>query len=181
MHRVREGFSRVFGKSAEELGMNLVYDVAHNIAKIEQYDAGHGTEELLVHRKGATRAFGPGNPELPAKYRDIGQPVLVGGSMQTGSYILAGTAKAQNLTFGSTIHGAGRIMSRSAAKRKVRGHQIKDDMARQGITVRAASMKGLAEEAGFAYKDVDQVVGAVHNLGISRKVAHLTPLANIKG
>jgi tRNA-splicing ligase RtcB len=181
MHRVRQGFSKIFGKPAEELGMHLVYDVAHNIAKIENYDTGQGTEELLVHRKGATRAFGPGNPDLPSKYRDIGQPVLVGGSMQTGSYLLIGTAQAQSTTFGSTLHGAGRVMSRAAALRKTRGQHIRDEMARQGITVRAASMKGLAEEAGFAYKDVDQVVGTVHNLGISRKVAHMTPLANIKG
>ena len=181
MHRVREGFSKIFGKSAEDLGMHLVYDVAHNIAKIEHYDTGQGTEELLVHRKGATRAFGPGNPDLPAKYRSIGQPVLVGGSMQTGSYLLIGTEQARSTTFGSTLHGAGRVMSRAAATRKARGQQVRDEMARQGITVRAASMKGLAEEAGFAYKDVNHVVSVVHNLGISKKVAHMIPLANIKG
>ncbi|MCD6163509.1 MAG: RtcB family protein [candidate division Zixibacteria bacterium] len=181
MHRVREGFAKILGKSAEELGMNLIYDVAHNIAKIEKYDTGQGLEELIVHRKGATRAFGPGNKDLPEKYRPLGQPVLVGGSMQSGSYLLVGTKQAENITFGSTIHGAGRLMSRAAAKRKIRGHELKDQMTKQGITVRAASMKGLAEEAGFAYKDVDMVVDAVHNLGISKKVAHFLPLANIKG
>jgi tRNA-splicing ligase RtcB len=181
MHRLREGFSKIFNKSAEELGMHLVYDVAHNIAKIENYDTGQGVEEVIVHRKGATRAFGPGNPGVPEKYRQVGQPVLVGGSMQTGSYLLVGTKDAERLTFGSTLHGAGRVMSRAAAKRKVRGQQIRDEMFRQGITVRSASMKGLAEEAGFAYKDVDSVVKAVHKAGISKKVAHFTPLANIKG
>jgi tRNA-splicing ligase RtcB len=181
MHRVREGFAKIFGKSAEELGMHLVYDVAHNIAKLESYDTGQGVEELLVHRKGATRAFGPGNKNIPEKYRSVGQPVLVGGSMQTGSYLLVGTADAERLTFGSTLHGAGRTMSRAAAKRHVRGNQVKDEMAGQGIAVRTASMAGLAEEAGFAYKDVDSVVSAVHNAGISKKVARFVPLANIKG
>jgi tRNA-splicing ligase RtcB len=180
-HRIREAFSKVFGKPAEQLGMHLVYDVAHNIAKIETYDTGNGPEKLLVHRKGATRAFGPGNSELPEQYRQTGQPVLVGGSMQTGSYLLVGTAKAENITFGSTLHGAGRVMSRAAATRKIRGHELREQMDRQGIIVRAASMKGLAEEAGFAYKDVDHVVESVHNLGISKKVAHFLPLANVKG
>jgi tRNA-splicing ligase RtcB len=181
MHRLRDGFSKIFKRSAEELGMHLVYDVAHNIAKIENYDTGQGPEEVIVHRKGATRAFGPGNPGIPERYRQVGQPVLVGGSMQTGSYLLVGTKEAERLTFGSTLHGAGRVMSRAAAKRKVRGQQVREEMARQGITVRTASMKGLAEEAGFAYKDVETVVSAVHKAGISKKVAHFTPLANIKG
>ncbi len=182
MHQVRKAFGKVFNKNPEHMGMNLVYDVAHNIAKIEKHDIGDGKiEELLVHRKGATRAFGPGSPDLPDLYRDIGQPVLVGGSMQTGSYVLIGTRDAMSDTFGSTLHGAGRVMSRSAAKRKVRGSEIKDQMVKAGIIIRAASMKGLAEEAGFAYKDVNQVVDSVHKLGISKKVAHLKPLANIKG
>lgn len=180
-HQVREGFSRVFGKSAEELGMNLVYDVAHNIAKIETHDTDRGREKVIVHRKGATRAFGPGNTDLHERYRRVGQPVLVGGSMQTGSYLLVGTAKANRLTFASTLHGAGRVMSRAAATRKIRGQQLRDQMEKQGIIVRAASMRGLAEEAGFAYKNVDVVVSAVHNLGISKKVAHMMPLANVKG
>lgn len=178
---VRQGFSRIFGKKAEDMGMNLVYDVAHNIAKIESYDTDQGQEQLLVHRKGATRAFGPGNENLPAKYKAIGQPVLVGGSMQTGSYLLAGTKKAESLTFGSTLHGAGRVMSRAAATRKIKGNQLREQMQRQGIEIRTASMRGLAEEAGFAYKDVNRVVQAVHDLGISKKIARMVPLANIKG
>ena len=180
-HRIREGFSRAFGKSAEELGMNLVYDVAHNIAKIETHDTDRGREKVIVHRKGATRAFGAGNTDLPERYRNVGQPVLVGGSMQTGSYLLVGSAKANRLTFASTLHGAGRTMSRAAATRRIRGNQLKDQMEKQGIIVRAASMRGLAEEAGFAYKNVDTVVSVVHDLGISRKVARMIPLANVKG
>jgi tRNA-splicing ligase RtcB len=180
-HRIREAFSQVFGKKAEELDMHLIYDVAHNIAKIETHNTGQGLEKVIVHRKGATRAFGPGSPDLPEKYKTIGQPVLVGGSMQTGSYLLLGTAKASEITFGSTLHGAGRTMSRAAAMRKIQGHTLKSQMENQGIIVRTASLKGLAEEAGFAYKNVDQVVNVVHNLGISRKVAHFIPLANIKG
>ncbi len=182
MHQVRKAFSKVFNKNPEHLGMHLVYDVAHNIAKIETHNMGEGkTEELLVHRKGATRSFGPGSPDLPDQYRSIGQPVLVGGSMQTGSYVLIGTKDAMDNTFGSTLHGAGRVMSRSAAKKAVRGHDIKAEMEKAGIHIRAASMKGLAEEAGIAYKDVNLVVDTVHKLGVSKKVAYLKPLANIKG
>jgi tRNA-splicing ligase RtcB (3'-phosphate/5'-hydroxy nucleic acid ligase) len=180
-HRIREAFSQVFGRKPEELDMHLVYDVAHNIAKIESYDTGRGLEKVIVHRKGATRAFGPGSSDLPDKYRTLGQPVLVGGSMQTGSYLLAGTAKAGELTFGSTLHGAGRTMSRAAAMKKVQGQALRAQMESQGILVRTASLRGLAEEAGFAYKNVEQVVDTVHKLGISRKVAHFIPLANIKG
>lgn len=180
-HRIREAFSRVFHKKPEELAMNLVYDVAHNIAKIESYDTGRGIEKVIVHRKGATRAFGPGSPDMPEKYRAIGQPVLVGGSMQTGSFLLVGTAKASEMTFGSTLHGAGRTMSRAAAMKRIQGAALRTQMESQGILVRTASLKGLAEEAGFAYKNVEQVVSAVHNLGISRKVARFIPLANIKG
>jgi tRNA-splicing ligase RtcB len=180
-HRIREAFSQVFNKKPEELGMNLIYDVAHNIAKIESYDTGRGIEKVIVHRKGATRAFGPGSPDLPEKYREIGQPVLVGGSMQTGSFLLVGTAKAGEMTFGSTLHGAGRTMSRAAAMKRIQGAALRTQMETQGILVRTASLRGLAEEAGFAYKNVEQVVSAVHNLGISRKVARFIPLANIKG
>lgn len=180
-HRIREAFATVFGKSAESLGMHLVYDVAHNIAKIESYEIDGKTERLIVHRKGATRAFGPDSADLPEKYRSIGQPVLVGGSMQTGSYLLVGTTLAKDITFGSTLHGAGRTMSRAAAMKKIHGAKLREEMEKQGILIRTVSLKGLAEEAGFAYKNVDTVVEAVHNLGISRKVAHFTPLANIKG
>ena len=134
-----------------------------------------------MHRKGATRAFGPGNPELSGLFRDIGQPVLVGGSMQTGSYLLTGTKKAEELTFGSTLHGAGRVMSRSRAKKQIRGSNLQQIMEKEGIIVKAASFAGLAEEAGFAYKNVSEVVKVVDSVGISKKVARLLPLANIKG
>jgi len=180
-HRIREAFTSVFGRSAEELGMYLVYDVAHNIAKIEEYEIDGRRERLIVHRKGATRAFGPGSTDLPDKYKQVGQPVLVGGSMQTESYLLVGTAKAGELTFASTLHGAGRTMSRAAAMKKIHGARLREEMEKQGILIRTISLKGLAEEAGFAYKNVETVVSTVHNLGISRKVARLKPLANIKG
>ncbi len=176
-HQVREAFRTVFGRSAEELGMHIVYDVAHNIAKVERYPEG----ELVVHRKGSTRAFGPGRTELPELYRKIGQPVICGGSMETGSYLLVGTERAMQETFGSTMHGSGRTMSRHQAKRSVRGEQLKKDMAQRGIIVKAVSMSGLAEEAGFAYKDICEVVESVHRAGITLKVAELRPIGNIKG
>jgi tRNA-splicing ligase RtcB (3'-phosphate/5'-hydroxy nucleic acid ligase) len=178
---IRGAFSKLLGKKAEELGMELVYDVAHNIAKKETYNINGSATELLVHRKGATRAYGPGNPAIASRFQATGQPVLVGGSMQTGSFLLVGTKKAEELTFGSTLHGAGRVMSRGAARRKVRGSDLQHEMERDGIIVRTASFSGLAEEAGFAYKDISEVVNVVHQLGISKKVARLLPLANIKG
>jgi len=178
---IRKCFSKVFGKPVDRLGMNLIYDVAHNIAKFEKYEIDGKPTAVLVHRKGATRAFGPGNPELPGIFRDIGQPVLVGGSMQTGSYLLVGTKKAERLTFGSTLHGAGRVMSRSKAKRQIRGSDLLQIMEKDGIIVKAASFAGLAEEAGFAYKNISQVVKVVDSVGISKRVARLLPLANIKG
>jgi len=180
-HRIRQAFSKVFGKSDEELGMNIVYDVAHNIAKQEEYEIEGQRRQVLVHRKGATRSFGPGHPALPGKYRPVGQPVIVGGSMETGSYLLVGTDQAMNQTFGSTLHGAGRTMSRSKAKKMVRGDQLLKKMKNNGITVRAASMAGLAEEAGLAYKNISEVVEAVDRIGISRPVAQMLPIGNIKG
>ncbi len=176
-HQIREAFSTVLGTSAEELGMEIVYDVAHNIAKVERYKEG----ELVVHRKGATRAFGPGQPELPERFRKIGQPVICGGSMETGSYLLVGTHQAMEETFGSTMHGSGRTMSRAQAKRSVRGEQLQKDMQKRGIIVKAVSMSGLAEEAGFAYKNISDVVEAVDRAGITKKVAELRPIGNIKG
>ncbi len=176
-HQIREVFSAVFGTSAESLGMEIVYDVAHNIAKVERYPEG----ELVVHRKGSTRAFGPGRPELPEIYRRTGQPVICGGSMETGSYVLVGTDRAMQETFGSTMHGSGRTMSRAQAKRSVRGEQLQQQMARRGIIVKAVSMSGLAEEAGFAYKNISDVVEAVDLAGITKKVAELRPIGNIKG
>jgi tRNA-splicing ligase RtcB len=178
---IRKCFSKVFGKPVDRLGMNLIYDVAHNIAKFEKYEINGKLTPVLVHRKGATRAFGPGNPELTGIFRDIGQPVLVGGSMQTGSYLLTGTKKAERLTFGSTLHGAGRVMSRSKAKRQIRGSDLQQIMEKDGIIVKAASFAGLAEEAGFAYKNISEVVKVVDSVGISKRVARLLPLANIKG
>lgn len=176
-HQIREAFASVFGRSAEELGMHLIYDVAHNIAKVERFEEG----ELVVHRKGATRAFGPGHPELPELYRHTGQPVICGGSMETGSYLLVGTEQAMHETFGSTMHGSGRKMSRTQAKRTVRGEQLKRTMAERGIIVKAVSMSGLAEEAGIAYKNISDVVETVHLAGITKKVAELRPIGNIKG
>ncbi|WP_447972290.1 RtcB family protein [Nitrospira sp. Kam-Ns4a] len=176
-HRIREAFTAVFGRSAEELGMELVYDVAHNIAKVERYPEG----ELVVHRKGSTRAFGPGRPELPERFRGIGQPVICGGSMETGSYLLVGTDRAMEETFGSTMHGSGRTMSRAQAKKTIRGEQLRRQMEQRGIVVKAVSMSGLAEEAGFAYKSICDVVETVDRAGITKKVAELRPIGNIKG
>ncbi len=160
----------------------MVYDVCHNTAKLERHKVDGREMELVVHRKGATRAFGPGAPDVPADYREIGQPVIIGGSMETGSALLVGTTQAMAETLGSTAHGAGRTMSRAQAKRQVRG----DDPASRtwrsaGIIVRAASKSGVAEEAGFAYKDLTAVVDVLHRLDISRRVVSLTPIGNIKG
>jgi tRNA-splicing ligase RtcB len=176
-HQIREAFAAVFGRSAEALGMELVYDVAHNIAKVERYAEG----ELVVHRKGATRALGPGSPELPEVFRQTGQPVICGGSMESGSYLLVGTDQAVRDTFGSTMHGAGRTMSRAQAKRTVRGGELQQQMKQRGILVKAVSMSGLAEEAGLAYKDISEVVESVDRAGIIKKVAELRPIGNIKG
>ena len=176
-HQIREAFATVFGQSAESLGMELVYDVAHNIAKVERYAEG----ELVVHRKGATRAFGPGSPELPEMFRQTGQPVICGGSMETGSYLLVGTDRAVCDTFGSTMHGSGRTMSRAQAKRTVRGEQLQQQMKKRGILVKAVSMSGLAEEAGLAYKNISEVVESVERAGITKKVLELRPIGNIKG
>ena len=176
-HQVREAFCRVFRESPERLGMRQVYDVAHNIAKVERYEK----QNLLVHRKGATRAFGPGSPDVPEPFRTVGQPVICGGSMETGSYLLVGTAQANMESFGSTMHGAGRTMSRAQAKRTVRGATLQQDMAQRGILVKAVSMSGLAEEAGIAYKNISDVVESVDAAGITRKVAELLPVGNIKG
>jgi len=180
LHRIREVFSEVFGRSAEQLGIRSVYDVAHNTAKLERHSVGGHERTLLVHRKGATRAFPPGHPALPDEYRETGQPVIIGGSMETGSYVLAGV-EAGHASFYSTAHGSGRTMSRTRARKLVRGRALRDRMERQGILVRSASDRGLAEEAGFAYKSVDEVAEATELAGLSRRVAHLVPVANVKG
>ena len=176
-HLVRDVFIREFKGNMESLGLELIYDVAHNTAKIEEYNG----KKLIVHRKGATRSFGPGNKEIPEIYQEVGQPVLIGGSMETGSYLLVGTNEAEKETFGSTAHGSGRTMSRSAAKRKVQGRQLEDEMNKRGIYIRSASYAGLAEEAGIAYKNVDDVCKAVDLAGISKRVVKLLPIGNIKG
>ncbi|MEK6950381.1 MAG: RtcB family protein [Nanoarchaeota archaeon] len=181
-HRLREVFSKVLGKPAEELGMKLVYDVAHNIAKLEKYKIDGKEKELVIHRKGATRAFGPKHAaQLPKDYAKIGQPVIIGGSMETGSYLLVGTDKADEETFASTAHGAGRTMSRARAKHLWRGEQLQKDMEKRGIYVHGVTMAGLAEEAGEAYKDINVVVKALQLAGITRPVAALKPIGNVKG
>jgi Uncharacterized conserved protein len=180
-HRVREVFSRIFGRDARTLGLDMIYDVCHNTAKLERHRVDGREIELVVHRKGATRAFGPGAPDVPSAYRTIGQPVIIGGSMETGSALLVGTAHAMEETWGSTAHGAGRTMSRAQAKKLVRGDTLIRDMAARGIVVRAASKSGVAEEAGFAYKDLSAVVDVLDRLDLSRRVATLSPIGNIKG
>ena len=180
-HLVRQAFDDVLAGKLNRRELAMVYDVAHNIAKVETYEIDGAPTKLCVHRKGATRSLGPGGQGLPAAYRDIGQPVLIPGSMGTASYVLAGTAKAMAESFGSTCHGAGRVLSRQAAKRQVRGDQLRDELEQRGIAVRAGSMPGLAEEAPDAYKDIDLVIEVVHGAGLSRKVARLEPLGVMKG
>jgi tRNA-splicing ligase RtcB (3'-phosphate/5'-hydroxy nucleic acid ligase) len=181
VHRIREAFKQVFHKDPEALDMHIIYDVCHNIAKVERQKVDGGSREVLVHRKGATRSFGPGHPDIPPAYRALGQPVIIGGSMETGSYLLLGTERAMEETFGSTAHGSGRTMSRTAAKKQVSGRELQQRMEKNGIYVKAATMEGLAEEAGMAYKDISEVVETMHEAGISLKVAALRPIGNIKG
>ena len=180
-HWVRESFAKVFGKSIEELGMQQIYDVAHNIAKIEEHNIDGNKVTLCIHRKGATRAFPAGHRDVPQRYKEFGQPVLIPGDMGRCSYVAIGTDKAMAETFGSTCHGAGRLQSRGAARRSLRGVDIAKELAAKGITVKAGSMASLAEEASQAYKDVSQVVEVTHQAGISRKVAKASPLGVIKG
>ena len=180
-HWTRESFIKVFGKSQRELGLEQIYDVCHNIAKIEEYTIDGQKLTLCVHRKGATRAFPAGHPDIPDIYRNIGQPVLIPGDMGRCSYILLGTETAMKESFGSTCHGAGRVQSRAEAKRHLRGAEVARALAARGITVRSGSMGSLAEEASEAYKDVTEVVEVVHKAGISRKVARATPIGVIKG
>ena len=181
MHWVREVFERFFKKDFKELGMFLVYDVAHNIVKIEDHIIDGKKVKVAVHRKGATRAFPPKHPDIPDKYKDIGQPVLIPGDMGRASYVLVGTEKAMKETFGSTCHGAGRVLSRAEAIRRARKRHIKSELASKGISVRYAGKKTLMEEMPDAYKDVSMVVEVVHKAGISKKVAKLVPLGVIKG
>jgi len=180
-HWVRQSFEQVFKQPAEKFGLKLVYDVAHNIAKIEEHSIDGNTRKVWIHRKGATRAFAPGRPEIPADYRQFGQPVLIPGSMGTSSWVLVGTAKGMGVTFGSTAHGAGRMMSRTAAKRRFWGADIKRELEQRGIVIRAASQVVLAEEADPAYKNVDKVAEVSDKVGIATRVARLMPIAVVKG
>lgn len=180
LHRIREVFSAVFGRSAEDLAMHMLYDVAHNTAKLERHLVDGRPRDLLVHRKGATRAFGPGMAGVPERYMDAGQPVIIGGSMETGSYLLAGVSSGAE-TFFTTAHGSGRTMSRTKARKLWRGQDLQREMEGRGIYVRTASWSGLAEEAGGAYKDIDAVIDATERAGISRRVARFTPIGNVKG
>jgi len=181
MHWAREVFNKIFHISSERLGLKLVYDVAHNIAKIEVHHYNGKSVKLCVHRKGATRAFPPQHLELPLKYKEIGQPVLIPGDMGRFSFCSVGTKKAMDETFGSTCHGAGRIMSRGEAKREVKNRDIVDELRAEGILVKARSRATLAEEISAAYKDVSEVVDVMDNSGISKKVARMRPLGVIKG
>lgn len=179
-HWARRSFEEVLaGKTGFDL--HLVYDIAHNMGKIETHEINGESVKVCVHRKGATRAFGPGAPGLPEDYGEMGQPVLVPGSMGTASWVLVGTKESMERTFGSSCHGAGRTMSRTQAKKSVWGEDLRDELEASGIRIRARSMAGLAEEAPLAYKDVDEVIETVVGAGIARKVARLTPLAVIKG
>jgi tRNA-splicing ligase RtcB len=180
-HWTREAFERVLGTGAQKLGLEIIYDVAHNVAKLEEHPVDGKTKRLCIHRKGATRAFGPGHPQLLPLHQKTGQPVIVPGDMGTASYLLVGTQKAMEQTWGSTCHGAGRLLSRHAAIRSARGRNIAQELAAQGVYARAASREGLAEEMPEAYKDVHQVVRVCHGAGISKMVAMLKPLGVMKG
>lgn len=181
MHWSKESFMRIFNVSPKALGMTLIYDVAHNIAKIEDHEVNGKKMKLIVHRKGATRAFPPGHPELPEVYKSLGQPVLIPGDMGRVSFVLIGTEKAMKETFGSTCHGAGRVMSRHQAIRQAKGRSIWREMEEKGIIVKSAGRETLAEEMSEAYKDISNVVDVVHKAGISKKVARLRPIGVIKG
>lgn len=180
LHAIREVFSEVFSRDASELGLDMVYDVAHNTAKIEEHWVDGRMRQLLVHRKGATRAFGPGASGLPSRYERLGQPVIIGGSMESGSYLLLGVQSGVQ-SFFSTAHGSGRTMSRTRAKKQYRGRDLSRAMAERGIYVRSVSWSGLAEEAGAAYKDIDQVTETTEKAGLSRRVVRLVPIGNVKG
>jgi tRNA-splicing ligase RtcB len=181
MWQTREVFAEHFGRSWQELGMQLVYDVAHNIAKLEEHEISGQTKRVWVHRKGATRAFPPRHPEIPQAYRHVGQPVLIPGDMGRASWILVGQPGSMKRTFGTTCHGAGRAMSRTAAAKEAKGRRIDRELAEVGVVVRARSWRGLAEEQPAAYKDVNEVVEVVHRAGLSKKVARMRPIGVIKG
>ena len=181
MHLARGVFERVFSSSWEKLGMRLIYDVAHNIAKFEKYIIDGKEKTLCVHRKGATRAFGPGHPELPEDYRDLGQPVIIPGDMGRNSHLLLGTRQADDETFGTACHGAGRVMSRAQAVKDARGRSIEAELEKQGIIVMSRGHKSVAEEQPAAYKNVNDVVHVVHEAGIAKRVVRMRPVGVIKG
>jgi len=181
MHRIRESFEKVFKQKSEAMDMHCIYDVAHNLARLQEFTIDGKKKKLIVHRKGATLCQGSGNPEISKLYRDIGSPVIIGGSMETGSYLLVGTEKADNETFSSTAHGSGRTMSRHQAKKEFRGDQLQKDMESRGIYVKTGSYSGLAEEAGQAYKEINDVIDALAKAGISKPVTKLIPIGNVKG
>lgn len=181
MHLTRKVFEKIFGQSWQKIGMELIYDVAHNIAKLEKYNIGGKEKNLCVHRKGATRAFGPNHPALPQKYKKTGQPVIIPGDMGRNSYLLVGTKKAEEETFGSTCHGAGRLKSRTEATRSINLNALLKELEAKGITVKASGRGTIVEEAPQAYKDVNEVVDVVHNAGISKRVARMRPIGVIKG
>ncbi|MBU2573421.1 MAG: RtcB family protein [Elusimicrobia bacterium] len=180
-HWTRKAFSELFGRSERDLDMALIYDVAHNIAKLEEHTVNGVKKQVLVHRKGATRAFAPGHPDIPLQYREFGQPVIIPGDMGRYSYLLCGTRKAMNETFGSACHGAGRLMSRHEAIRRAGGRSITEELAKKGVIVRAAGRSTLAEEMPQAYKDVENVISVMTGAGIAGKVARFRPMGVIKG
>ena len=180
LHRIREVFSSVLQRDARDLGLRTIYDVCHNTAKLEEHEVGGRRRRLLVHRKGATRAFAAGMPDVPAAFRDLGQPVIIGGSMETGSYLLRGIASGRQ-AFYTTAHGSGRTMSRAQAKKQFHGKALEQTLAGRGIYIRTVSYAGLAEEAGAAYKDIDAVIAATTAAGLSQPVVRFSPIGNVKG
>ena len=180
-HWLRESFQNIFKKEIDALDFHLIYGVCHNILKIEEHEVDGKMMKLNVHRKGATRAFPPGHPDIPQDYKDIGQPVLIPGTMGSASYLCVGKPKSMDLSFGSTAHGSGRLMSRSKAIKRYWGTKVKEDLGSKGILVKSASMKVLAEESPGAYKDIDQVVQVSHDLGIVEKIVRLVPVGVVKG
>jgi len=180
-HWVREGIIKTLNMSEEDIGLDVVYGVCHNVGKIEEHKVDGEKRKVYIHRKGATRAFGPGSSDIPEDYKDVGQPALIPGSMGTASYVLIGTDQAKDLTFSSVCHGAGRLMSRHKALKMFRGETVKNMLKERGILVRSASWKGIAEEAPGVYKDVDEVVRVCQEAGIAKIVAKLRPMGVVKG
>jgi len=181
LHRIREGFQKVFNQDPEKLGMDLIYDCTHNLAREHKIKVDGKMKKVLVHLKGATTSVGPDYERLTKPYKDLGSPIILGGSMETGSYLLLGTKKAEEETFATTAHGSGRTMSRTKAKNSIRGENLQKKMQEKGIYVRGVSMSGLAEEAGFAYKQIDDVIDSINKAGISKPIIKLSPIGNVKG